>query len=273
MHVYFALLVSAKPALAATEATDKAPVKVGVVKQDGQKQVTVETAVQDEDAQVAGTATNESSNDDNEESSSEKGISISINAKDGINIKGEGAEKILAKLKALEDKYEDGDDDSDRAVVASTSGSISKTLENVLVPIVLFALAFGFASYVVYAKQKNRKETLDTIRTMAQNNQPIPPELLANLKGTRDAFVSAKGYGDVNSIQGVKYVFIGIGLGGFLLLLDAGYVAGALGFIFIVIGVFNLVKSRLMEKHLEAEEKAAATPPAAPVTTTPSNTL
>ncbi len=287
MHMYFVLLVGTKPALAATEATDKAagtvqssPAAVNVqasgnTTADASNNENVKVQV-DETGVAVTTGDDSADNDSTGDGEDDDKFSISIHGKDGIVVQGRGAEKIAAKLKKLEKLNKLGEDfddeDSDRAMVLSASDTFSRTLENVLVPIAIFLIAFGFACYVVYSKTKTRKETLDTIRILAQNNQPIPPELLGQMSTGMDQILGKNAWGksyDVNSLQGIKYVFIGLGIAGFLILIDRGWVGTALGFIFIVIGAFHLVKSQLIQKQQELKKSEV---PAAPVATPNTNT-
>lgn len=290
LHVYFVMLLGTKPALAQdTEQTSTvkvgmlnaetsdAPkkkdtiVKIGVVDTQGKPIVKKEIKIEniDENSEEAATAASAEDSDD-------KGLNIRINEKDGIVISG--SEKLVERLKDLEKTIDAKV--NDRAIVAAANNSIGKTLENILVPITIFLIAFGFAGYVVYAKQRTRKEYLETIRALAQNNQPIPPELLANLNASNDmGFGKNKWNNDPNSIQGVKYLFVGLGIAGFMIIVDDYSFPAALGYVFAVIGAFHIVKSNLLQKHMEANkatpaavvpEVTTAQTPAAP--TTPSNT-
>lgn len=233
-HIYFALLLGAKPAFA---------------------------QAQDSTAPVAAV-------EDVDDSSSE--LDIKINATDGIVIKG--SEKLIKKLQKLEEKLEAKIDEHELADEPKGAASIGKTLENVLVPIMIFLFSFGFAGYVVYSKQKTRREYMETIRTLAQNGQSIPPELMSTLTTNglsgRDMFKNVN-YADPGAVHGLKYLFIGFGIAGFLLLLDGGHVGAALGFLFIVIGAFHMTKSHLAQKRLENKSHMSApVPMTAPSSTT-----
>lgn len=255
MHVYFVMLLGVKPAMAADTDKKDTVVKVGMIG--------AETKATGDGAVVAAPAPAE------DDKQAEKGISIKINDEDGITISG--SESLVKQLKNLEKKIEDKIDNHD--VVESANYSIGKTLENVLVPIMIFLISFGFAGYTVYAKQKTRKEYLETIRTLAQNNQPIPQELLNNLNSSsNDIFNTSKwnkNYADPHSIQGIKYLFIGLGIAGFMFLLDDYGVPAALGFLFLVIGGFHIVKSQLLQKQMDAKKAETS---AAPVTSSTSTT-
>lgn len=268
MHVYFVMLLGTKPALAAE--TEKAStVKVEMIDANGKTKtndIKIQAADQTDDS-ADGAATTAVTEDDT------KGLNIRINKDEGITITG--SEKLVEKLKDLEKSIEEKV--NERETVIAAGDSFGKTLENVLVPIMIFLISFGFAGYVVYAKQRTRKEYLETIRTLAQNNQPIPPELLASLNTSSDmGFNRNKWNNDPNSIQGVKYLFIGLGIAGFMILIDDYSVAAALGYMFAVIGGYHIVKSNLLQKKMEASKTQAVVPevtvtPAPSAPTTPSN--
>lgn len=280
LHIYFALLVGTKPALAAEEATNTSTVKVessgGAFKIKVADKNNTETVTENADENSEESAVAAGAGDEADSGDEDSKFSLNIDGKNGIVINGKGAEKLVAKLKKLEDKFDDKM--SDREVVAGMMGNtLGKTLEIVLVPIMIFLITFGFAGYVVYSRQKTRRDTLDTIRALAQNNQPIPPELLANLQPKNSDVLGTKwnpAYGDVNSLQGIKYVFIGIGVVGCMVLLDRGHVGGALGMIFIAVGAYHIVKAQLIQKAKLAHTTAEGAAPVVPTvttTTTPSN--
>ena len=89
--------------------------------------------------------------------------------------------QIADKLQNLEQTIEKS---SQRRRGVATVGMV---LESVLVPIVLFLCAFGFGAYVIYAKHRTRREYLETIKTLVQNGQPVPPELLSGLGSNAQA--------------------------------------------------------------------------------------
>ncbi|MCC6138146.1 MAG: hypothetical protein IT287_05910 [Bdellovibrionaceae bacterium] len=257
LHVYFVLLVGTKPAFAAeAEVAKEAVIKAGVF---GAEKPVIKKEIVIKDAAgnaVVETTTEEVSADDEDDG----GISIKINGQDGIAIKG--SEKLLEKLQKFEDKIEAKLDEREDVV----ESSIGKTLENVLVPIMIFLISFGFAGYVVYSKQRTRKEYLETIRALAQNNQPIPQELLANLNSSSSMDFNNKiknmNYGDPGAVHGMKYLFIGGGIVAFMLLVELS-VPAAFGSIFLTIGGYHMFKSHLLQKQAEAKKAEAAMSPAA----------
>lgn len=198
--------------------------------------------------------------DDGDDSTKEAESIISINARDGITVKG--SEKLLKRIEQLSEEIEEAAEKGNgyNYKAEDTWGDV---LEDVLVPIVLFGCVFGFAAFTIYSKQRSKKEYLETIRTLAQNNQPIPPELLASMNASSD-FGLKKLNNNPSSIQGVKYLFIGLGVGGFLILTDIGSIGTALGFIFLVVGGYHIVKSQMLQKQAEAKGAAATNPPTQP---------
>jgi hypothetical protein len=254
MHVYFVMLLGLKPAMAADTEKKDSVIKVGVFSE--------ETKTDDKAA-----ATAAQTDDDKDK---DEGINIKINGEDGITISG--SESLVKKLQNLEKKIEDKIDEKE--VVSGATYGIGKFIQNFLFPMMIVLMSFGFVGYMVYSKQKIRKEYLETIRTLAQNNQPIPPELLNNLNATNSEMFGKSSwnssYGDPNSIQGIKYLFIGLGIAGFMILLDDYGVPAALGFMFLVIGGFHIVKSQLLQKQMDA--KKAETTAAASATVTPTST-
>lgn len=267
LHVYFVLLVGTKPALAAQTDQQGSVVKVGLMGAESKtiaKKEIKETATSEEQAGASALA-----NDDDGDETTGKGINIKINGEDGITISG--SESLVKQLKDLEKTIEAKV--NDRETLESASYSFGRTLENILVPVMIVLITFGFAGYVVYSKQKTRKEYLETIRTLAQNNQPIPQELLHNLN-SNDFGLEKSGwngkYSDASSVQGIKYLFIGLGVAGFMILLDRMGPSTAIGFIFITIGVFHILKSQLIQKQIETKKaQTVATVPAPTNTTTP----
>ena len=251
MHVYFVLLLLAKPALAAQMASP-AQQEVDVVEK------TVEASDSD--------------------------INIKMDLKDGITVKGlKGALKQLKHMDANSENgkveiTEDGikftksteGDNSDTVSISTPhmASTISDILEDVVVPVVLFLCIFGFAAYAVHAKQRTRREYLETIKALAQSGQPIPPELMNSMNagiGSGKLLAPGKGNYDSNALQGVRYIFYGIGISGMMILLSKGEIAYAIGFFFIVMGAFHIYTSQLEQKQKPIE--TPATPTA--TTTTP----
>lgn len=273
LHVYFALLVGTKPALAAdTDGAKETTIKLGVGGTD-KPALKNEIIIKDkagESAEVAVTTVTEeaAATEADDEEGDASGLSIKINGQNGITIKG--SEKLVEKLQKLEEKIEAKIEEREEVI----ESSIGKTLENVLVPIMIFFISFGFAGYVVYSKQRTRKEYLETIRTLAQNNQPIPQELLTNLNASSAMDFNNKiknmNYGDPSAIHGIKYLFIGVGIAGFMLLMDWSAPV-AFGFMFLIIGGYHMMKSHLLQKQAEAKRAEAAMNPvvATPVVAEP----
>lgn len=257
LHVYFAMMIGVKPAMAAEKS---ASVSVNVAADSKDKGAASVTVVETKDA------ADEKQSEDATEADLKGGVSIKINGEDGISITG--SQKLVDQLKALEEKIEDKLEASE--VYKDPDTVVYKTLENVLVPIVFFLVAFGFAGYVIYSKHKTRQQLLETIRTMAQNGQTIPPEMLSQLHGNSQWNLSAVNYSNPSATQGLKYVFIGVGIAGFLLLKDFGFSGSSFGFIFLVMGAYHLTKSHLAQKQMETQKSKADGSESVTSTTTPS---
>ena len=178
MHVYFVLLLMAKPALA-EEKVQKVAVET--------------TAVGASSAAATPTEATESVDVNNQETADEERAVFKKMGSKQFKFKmndEEGTIKIDKNGIQISKMNSDGnEDDEDMATVVSSFKNLNKTsewadiLEDVLVPIVLFLSAFGFAGYFVYAKSRTRRDYLETIKALAQSGQPIPPELLANTAG------------------------------------------------------------------------------------------
>ena len=266
LHVYFVMILGAKPALAedvsvsVQKAVNEKSLGAGSSKditahkkEKDQEETSIEVAKATED-------------EDSEEANLKGGLSIKINGEDGVSITG--SKKLVDQLEALEKKIESKLENS--VVYNNPDTAFYKALENVLVPTVAFLLIFGFAGYVVYNKHKTRQQLLETVRTLAQSGQAIPPELLSQLHNQPQWSLNSVNYTNPNATQGIKYLFIGFGVAGFLWLVDIGFVGSAIGFIFIAMGGYHLVKSHVLQKQIDL--KKAETPsheikntPASPV--------
>lgn len=242
MHIYFVLLLMAKPALA-TEAEVNAP--------------SAKSTVTESKAEVQ----------------SDDEINIKLDLKNGLTVKG--LTDVVKKLEALDKKNsnsqvqidssgfkmsvdedseaagEDGETRSGPSTARVVRGVIGQLAE-IIVPSLFFICVFGFAGYMVYAKNRTRREYLETIRALAQSGQPIPPELInsmnTKMSGGKLLAPDRHKY-DANAIQGIKYIFLGIGFCGFMILVSEGHAAYAIGFLFIVIGAFHIYTSQLIQKQ------------------------
>jgi hypothetical protein len=256
LHVYFVLLLLAKPALA-EEKTQKV-----VVETTATGASSVSAAAAEPSESVA--AESETSEDDGKmvlKNMGSKQFKFKINDEEGtIKIDKNGIQ--------ISQAGSDEKEEEDTAAVVSSYKDLNKTnlwadiLEDVLVPIVLFLSAFGFAGYFVYAKSRTRRDYLETIKALAQSGQPIPPELLANMNATMGGTKlnsAGQTHYDANAIQGVKYIFWGIGIAGMMLLFKVG-VAYAIGFLFIVMGAFHIYTSQMIQKQKATDTTAATTP-------------
>ena len=258
MHVYFVLLLLAKPALA-EEKVQKVVVETTAADASAvPTHPTPPSPPTDRDSAAATESkVNDNVVDDNE-------FTFKINDKKGtVRIDKSGIQ--ISNFKKGNDEDEASDDLA--AVVSSLGkhGAFNKwsmILQNVLVPIVLFLSAFGFAGYFVYAKSRTRRDYLETIKALAQSGQPIPPELLANMNATvgggKTPLAGQTPY-DANTMQGVKYIFWGIGIAGMMTLISNGNIAYAIGFLFIMMGAFHIYTSQMMQKQ-KATDTTAATP-------------
>jgi hypothetical protein len=257
MHVYFVLLLFVKPALA-EEKTQKVVVETTAVGASSTASATPSpTAASDSADVIKESKVNDNVVDDNE-------FTFKINDKKGtVRIDKSGIQISNFKKGTDEDEASD-----DVATVVSSFKNLNKTnewayvLEDVLVPIVLFLSAFGFAGYYVYAKSRTRRDYLDTIKALAQSGQPIPPELLANMNATvgggKTSSAGQTPY-DANTLQGVKYIFWGIGFAGMMTLISNGNIAYAIGFLFIMMGAFHIYTSQMMQKQKATDTTAATT--------------
>ncbi len=259
MHVYFVLLLLAKPALAEEK------VQKVVVETMAADAGSVPTPPTPPSPTTDRDSAGEDADDDKMvlKNMGSKQFNFKINDEKGmIKIDKNGIQ--ISEVKSDED--EDGDD---VATVVSSFKNLNKTsewadvLEDVLVPIVLFLSAFGFAGYYVYAKSRTRRDYLDTIKALAQSGQPIPPELLANMNATvgssKTPSAGQTPY-DANTMQGVKYIFWGIGIAGMMTLISNGNIAYAIGFLFIMMGAFHIYTSQMMQKQKATDTTAATTP-------------
>lgn len=243
MHVYFVLLLMAKPALA----EEKAHNVVVETSATGASVTTTAPADADEEREVL-------------KSLGSKQFNFKINDEKGT---------IKIDKNGIQISQTDSDDKEDMANVMSSFKNLNKTnqwvdvLEDVLVPIVLFLSAFGFAGYFVYAKSRTRRDYLETIKVLAQSGQPIPQELLNSLNSTMSGgkvLAPNKSQFDTNAIQGVKYIFWGIGFIGCMILLEqVGFIA-AVGFVFITMGAFHIYTTQNMQKPKTADTVATTTP-------------
>lgn len=273
LHVYFALLVGMKPALAADSETSSVGLTV----------VPSDTKVDKNKVKKALAAQEKKDEESPSESEDDQGLNIKINATDGISI--QGSQKLLEKLKKMEEKIEakveskmdeleDSNDDNGNHDLPMSS--MGMTLVSVLVPISLFLCAFGFAAFVVYSKQKTRREYLETIRTLASSGQAIPSELLSHIHSNGAGSNSPIGnmnYSDPSAIHGFKYLFIGLGVAGFFFLADEASFLVAVGYVFLVIGGFHLLKSHLLQKQVSAQTPATETVSATSTTNDSTTTL
>ncbi|MCB9073791.1 MAG: hypothetical protein H6623_09225 [Bdellovibrionaceae bacterium] len=226
LHIYFALIMTCKPALAQSERTTSL-----------NNSTTTEQMKDDEKSQEE-SAENVTDDDDDEE------VQIRVNLKDGVSIKG--GKKIIAELKDLERKI-----DKKNKGYTEIDVSTGAMLVNSLVPISFFLTVFGFAAYTIHTRSKTRREYLETIKILAKDGKPIPPELLAGLN-QQGSFLknnwNSFDHNNPGSLQGLKYIFVGIGLLGTLVLLDKGYTAAGFSFMFIVWGAYHIVKSQNFQK-------------------------
>ena len=224
MHIYFVLILMAKPALA-EEQNEKTAEKTVTIEKEEAKSYQFD---------INGTKGTVKVN--------QNGITISSDdeegeAKDNLRI---NANPMLA---------------------ATVSRGISSAM---LVPITLVLCVCGFAAYSVYAKSRTRREYLETIKALAQSGQPIPQELMNSMNmtvnGGKFSAPDRLKY-DANAIQGIKYIFYGVGFCGFIMILDAGHFALAMGFLFVVMGAYHLYTSQMIQKQKTADTVATPSTP------------
>lgn len=234
MHVYFVLLLMAKPVLAEEADQNAASATIEVVKENKTPEL------------------------------KEKEFNFSINGEKGTIKVGKNGVQIS---KVDSDDGEDGEDGITGIVSniekLNKANVWSNVLKDVLVPIVLFLSIFGFAAFVVYSKSRTRREYLETIKALAQSGQPIPPELINNMNaalGGGKLLAPGKTQYDASAIRGIKYIFFGIGFTGMIVLISEGYVGSAIGFLFITMGAFHIYTSQMMQKQKTADIAATTTP-------------
>ncbi|HET6437450.1 MAG TPA: DUF6249 domain-containing protein [Anaeromyxobacter sp.] len=130
-------------------------------------------------------------------------------------------------------------------------------LENVLVPISVVGIVFGFTALMVgivfYAVHRNSRLRHETIRIALEKGQPLPPNLLDPPSRRRDPVQK-----DLRS--GLLLVAIGLGVGLFLLLapFGEGQRAWAVGFIPLLMGFAYLAAYAVARR--EQQKVAGASP-------------
>ncbi|MBY0384070.1 hypothetical protein K2X05_02835 [bacterium] len=228
MHIYFVLILMAKPALA---------------EEKEEKTVTIEKEeAKSYQFDINGT----------------KGT-VKVN-KNGITISSddEEGEEVTAKAVGARGNLRI---DTNPMMAAGVSKMVSDAM---VVPVVLFLCVFGFAAFTVYSKSRTRREYLETIKALAQSGQPIPQELMnsmnATVNGGKSLAPDRMKY-DANAVQGIKYIFWGIGFCGFMMLISEGHVAYAIGFLFIVMGAFHIYTSQMIQKQKNTDTVASTSTP------------
>lgn len=237
MHIYFVLILMAKPALA----EEKVQKTITIEKQESSAKVSEEEA-KSYQFDINGT----------------KGT-VKVNA-NGITISSddEEGEEVTAKAVGARGNLRIN---TNPILAETVSRGISSAM---LVPITLFLCVFGFAAYSVYAKSRTRREYLETIKALAQSGQPIPQELMNAMNTTVNGgklLAPDRMKYDANAVQGIKYIFWGVGFCGFMMLISEGHVAYAIGFLFIVMGAFHIYTSQMIQKQKTTDTVATSSTP------------
>jgi hypothetical protein len=111
------------------------------------------------------------------------------------------------------------------------------------VPLGAFSMAVAIVALVGYFKHQARKQRAELIRLALEKGQPLPAELLESPGPARNDLAN-----------GIRTIFVGLGLGVFLWLLKPERSLWAVGLMVAIIGLGQLVA------HYASARKAPATP-------------
>jgi hypothetical protein len=248
LHIYFALLLTARPAMA--QETTEEPAKVEAAQASSAPAAKVPNPPKPPKIDL------------------DKDINIQLDMKNGLTIKG--VDKVIEKAKELE-KWEAENEsamDADGADHDHHHGHGERVRKKynfrigpdgdagpvaLLVPLGFFAMIFGIVFLVISSKNKARREYLETVRLMVEKGQPIPENLMQNLapKSHGSQHNSQwQGY-ESHLIKGLKPIFWGVGI--ILFFLSTELVDGPwfLGFIPLLVGAYYVTKSHLIQKEKE----------------------
>ncbi len=124
---------------------------------------------------------------------------------------------------------------------------IPQELIAILVPLGAFALTAFCVGAALFVRHRARELRHQTIRLALEKGQPIPPQLLAPDEGVRRA---------KNDLSiGVKLLFAGIGISGFLGLMHVR--AWASGLVVVALGIGYIVAHALTRRERAGGQEEA----------------
>jgi len=148
-----------------------------------------------------------------------------------------GDEGVVAPVEEMTGKITDG---------------IAKAIAMVCVIAIIFVFGVLALLIILYFRYKNRKAKYAAAAKLAEEGQPVPSEVRAEL-----ASVPQQGTEDLYT-RGIKNVFLGLGLGIFLYALSGEFWMGAIGGIVLCNGLGQLVIARRREMKALLGQSAAA---------------
>jgi len=256
MHVYFALLLGSRTAFAAE--TAPAPAKV-------------EKSVAPAASPQAAAAPDKSVTDTE--------INIKVDPKDGVSVKG--LDKLVEKLDALDKHHkvdsdatevdkddngalrinkrfhigrvdEDDSDDDGGSLKIGIGGARGSIAEEVILPIAVVAIVFSPIVAFFFFQYRTRREAMETVRMFLEKGQPIPPDMMEVLKKGGSVSGGASEWDGYQShiLKGLKPIFWGLGILLFFVMEHFGAkTMYSLGMICILVGVYHVTKSYLIQQE------------------------
>lgn len=283
LHIYFALLVFTKPALAQTT-TEPVAAEASAGKAEKvpapPKNLVVPKPPKAPPKPPAPPEIEESTD-----------INVKFDMKNGVEIKG--LDKVIEKLERLEKleklgklsgstvNVEEVVEDAVQSALDHNEDRREERRERrrerrgydgpgvaILVPLGFFALIFAVVFLYLNHRQRSRREYLETVRLLVEKGQPIPPDLMQNLNPHKAAdSVEWNNLYQSHLIKGLKPIFWGVGIMMFFVFNSYNVTEWFFGFVCILVGAYYIVRSHLIQK--EQKNKAAQQSTVTDTTNTP----
>ncbi len=124
---------------------------------------------------------------------------------------------------------------------AALAGDIGSTLVSIGVPAIVFGFVLAIVGGAFYVGYRETREKQETLRLAIEKGMAIPPELVDAASGERDPGRDLR--------NGIRQIFIGIGVGVLLWFVSPFRNVWAVGAMIAIFGAGNIVAWALTRKQ------------------------
>jgi hypothetical protein len=127
------------------------------------------------------------------------------------------------------------------APTTALAGDIGSTLVSIGVPAIVFGFVLAIVGGAFYAGYRETRERQETLRLAIEKGVAIPPELVEGASGERNP--------DKDLRNGIRQIFIGIGVGVLLWFVSPFKNVWAVGAMIAIFGLGHIAAWALTRRH------------------------